>query len=133
MERSIQPAMPDRPRQRSHRTNPLVVYYSKVEALTHQLGNSLWDHLLTGAEAAFRSGDPLWLDLQRYVCTAMKGLGPKFDRAREAVEAQTAAQPERIGIGLTVAKQLARLMNGDVIYRREDGRTVFELSLPRSS
>jgi len=40
------------------------------------------------------------------------------------------APPDRIGVGLTVAKQLAGLMRGDVQYRRDDNLTVFELSLP---
>ncbi len=71
-----------------------------VEALTHQHTNSLWEHLLKGAEAAFRSNDPFWLDLQRYVCAAMTGLGPTFDRAREAVMGQTAALVLRLGDGL---------------------------------
>lgn len=71
-----------------------------VDALTHQLSNGLWDHLLKGAESAFRSNDPLWLDLQRYVCAAMSGLGTTYDRAREAVIGQTAALVQRAGDGL---------------------------------
>jgi signal transduction histidine kinase len=35
-----------------------------------------------------------------------------------------------LGIGLSVARQLARLMHGDLTYRRENGWTVFELELP---
>jgi type VI secretion system protein VasJ len=73
---------------------------SVIDALTHQLGNSLWEHLLKNAEAAFRSNDPLWLDLQRYVVAAMAGLGPTFDKAREAVMAQTAGLVSRLGDGL---------------------------------
>jgi signal transduction histidine kinase len=41
------------------------------------------------------------------------------------------SQPAALGIGLSVARQLARLMNGDLVYRRVDDWTVFELSLPR--
>jgi signal transduction histidine kinase len=40
------------------------------------------------------------------------------------------SQPAALGIGLSVARQLARLMHGDLIYRRQDGWTVFELRLP---
>lgn len=39
-------------------------------------------------------------------------------------------QPSSIGLGLHVARRLARLMGGDLTYRREDDRTVFALSLP---
>jgi len=41
------------------------------------------------------------------------------------------SQPAALGIGLSVARQLARLMNGDLVYRRVEDWTVFELSLPR--
>jgi signal transduction histidine kinase len=40
------------------------------------------------------------------------------------------SQPAALGIGLSVARQLARLMNGDLAYRRADGWTFFELQLP---
>jgi signal transduction histidine kinase len=43
------------------------------------------------------------------------------------------SQPAALGIGLSVARQLARLMHGDLIYRRQDGWTVFELQLPTVS
>ena len=35
-----------------------------------------------------------------------------------------------MGLGLTISRQLARLMGGDLTYRREAGETVFELTLP---
>lgn len=34
------------------------------------------------------------------------------------------------GLGLSVSRRLARLMNGDLSYRRVEGETVFELKLP---
>ena len=40
------------------------------------------------------------------------------------------AVPDSVGLGLAVARQLARLMSGDLVYRRQDGWTRFELSLP---
>jgi len=73
---------------------------SAVDALSHQHKNALWDHLLNGAEAAFRSGDPLWLDLQRYVCAAMAKLGAQFDAAREVVMGLTAMLVRRLGEGV---------------------------------
>ena len=39
-------------------------------------------------------------------------------------------RPGSMGLGLTVARGLARLMNGDVVYRRENDLTEFELTLP---
>ena len=38
--------------------------------------------------------------------------------------------PDSVGLGLAVARQLARLMGGDVLYRRRNGWTSFEFSLP---
>jgi len=43
--------------------------------------------------------------------------------------ARTDSQPDSVGLGLAVARQLARLMDGDVTYRRERGWTTFELTL----
>ena len=40
------------------------------------------------------------------------------------------AMPDSVGLGLAVARQLARLMGGDLVYGRQDGWTRFELSLP---
>lgn len=39
-------------------------------------------------------------------------------------------EPGSIGLGLTVSRQLARLMGGDVVYRADQPGTVFELRLP---
>ncbi len=41
--------------------------------------------------------------------------------------------PDSVGLGLAVARQLARLMGGDLEYRRSNQWTVFELALPLSS
>lgn len=73
---------------------------SVVDALSHQHNNSLWEHLLKGSEAAFRSNDPLWLDLQRYTCAALTGMGPGYDNARAAVMGATAGLVNRLGDGL---------------------------------
>lgn len=39
-------------------------------------------------------------------------------------------QPLSVGLGLHVARRLARLMDGDLTYRREDSETKYELTLP---
>ena len=43
------------------------------------------------------------------------------------------ARPDSVGLGLAVARQLARLMAGDLVYRRRNGWTRFELTLPLAS
>jgi len=47
----------------------------------------------------------------------------------EALHA-AAGQPDSLGIGLDIARRLARLMGGDVTYRLDTGWSVFELTLP---
>ena len=42
-------------------------------------------------------------------------------------------QPASVGLGLTVSRQLARLMGGELDYRLEDGWSVFSLTLPLST
>ena len=39
-------------------------------------------------------------------------------------------RPDSVGLGLSVARQLARMMGGDLVYRRRHGWTCFELALP---
>lgn len=40
------------------------------------------------------------------------------------------SKPAALGIGLSVSRHLGRLMGGDLVYRHEDGWSIFELSLP---
>ncbi len=40
------------------------------------------------------------------------------------------SQPAALGIGLSVARNLARLMDGSLAYRRQDHWSVFQLDLP---
>lgn len=50
-----------------------------------------------------------------------------YERAHEK-----GTQPASVGLGLTVARSLARAMGGDLHYLRREGWTVFELRLPTS-
>lgn len=40
------------------------------------------------------------------------------------------SRPDSVGLGLAVARQLAQIMDGDLVYRRHNGWTRFELTLP---
>ncbi|MDJ0663435.1 MAG: HAMP domain-containing sensor histidine kinase [Acidimicrobiia bacterium] len=51
-----------------------------------------------------------------------------YARTRKAVE----GQPESVGLGLTVAKSLATIMNGDLTYEHDGQESVFRLTLPPS-
>jgi signal transduction histidine kinase len=51
-----------------------------------------------------------------------------FDPYSRSQDGQT--KPDSVGLGLSVARQLARLMSGDLVYRRSQGWTLFELTLP---
>lgn len=42
----------------------------------------------------------------------------------------TDSGPDSVGLGLAVARQLARLMGGDIAYHRIDGWTYFDFTLP---
>lgn len=42
-------------------------------------------------------------------------------------------RPDSVGLGLTVARQLARRMAGDLSYRMSDGESCFTLTLPAAS
>ncbi len=45
-----------------------------------------WNHLSQGAENAFSRDDMLmWLDLQRYICTALAGLGGEYTACSDAI------------------------------------------------
>jgi len=66
------------------------------------------------------NGPPLPPDMERRIFEP-------YQRAHPA-----GSQPDSVGIGLSIARTLARLMGGDVTYRRQDSWNVFELSLPVS-
>jgi two-component system sensor histidine kinase KdpD len=48
-----------------------------------------------------------------------------YERAHD-----TPTQPASIGLGLTVSRQLARLMDGDLTYESDGSSSVFKLVLP---
>ena len=42
------------------------------------------------------------------------------------------SQPAGLGLGLSISRQLARMMGGDITYHHHDGMSVFNLSLPKA-
>jgi signal transduction histidine kinase len=63
------------------------------------------------------------------------GTGIPFEQQERIFEPYTRAHDRpgttaSVGLGLAVARQLAELMGGDVEYGREDGESVFRLTLP---
>ncbi len=59
---------------------------------------------------------------------------PESDQERVFAAYESAhdpgTQPGSLGLGLTISRSLARLMAGDLSYRRFDGWTIFEMQLP---
>lgn len=93
-------------------------------------------NLLTNA---FRyGGETVWIDIRRddeRICidVADNGEGVAFEARGTIFEAYERAHrsvglPGSVGLGLTVSRRLARLMDGDLTYRYDDG-SVFTLEL----
>ncbi len=69
------------------------------------------------------------------VVVADNGTGIPEDQRELVFAAYERADPAKgltpaIGLGLTVARALARLMDGDLVYKYENGQSLFDLSLP---
>lgn len=90
--------------------------------------------------AVRHGGEKIWVDVRRdaEVCTiAISDNGDGVpDDFREQIFAPYARagrnqgpQPA-VGIGLTISRDLARLMGGDIRYQRIAGITIFEVTLP---
>lgn len=72
------------------------------------------------------------------IAVADDGVGVTADQMTHIFEPYHSAHTHEgmtasVGLGLTVSRKLARLMGGDVDYRRPAGETVFELTLPIDS
>jgi PAS domain S-box-containing protein len=65
------------------------------------------------------------------------GPGVLFDQQERIFESyerahDTSGLTSSLGLGLTISRHLARLMRGDLTYRHQ-GKTIFELTLPRAT
>lgn len=86
-------------------------------------------------------GDSIWINLSVDDAVARlavidNGVGVSAEEQERLFEAYWQAhrdpgKPSSLGLGLSVSRDLARLMDGDLVYRREAAQTVFELTLPR--
>jgi signal transduction histidine kinase len=78
---------------------------------------------------AGRDGNQIWIE----VSDDGPGVGEE-ERERifepYATAHRVAGITAAVGLGLTVSRQLARLMSGDITYRYENGESTFRLSLP---
>ena len=86
-------------------------------------------------------GDKIWVEVEDRAETVTVSVVDNGDgvpdvlqrrifEAYERADHSNAAQPGSVGLGLAVSRRLADLMNGTLEYRRVDGTTRFELSLP---
>lgn len=86
-------------------------------------------------------GDRIWIEVEDRAETVTvsvvdsgDGVPPTLEKrifdAYERGDHGNTAQPGSVGLGLALSRRLAALMNGTLEYRRVDGTTRFELSLP---
>jgi signal transduction histidine kinase len=99
-----------------------------------QLGH-LFLNVLTNAIEAAGPGGRVEVRLvgspeQAVVQVLDTGPGPAAEVAGRLFEPFVTGKPEGVGLGLAVARQVAEVHGGGISWRREDGRTCFEIVLP---
>jgi signal transduction histidine kinase len=119
--------------------NPIPIHGNAGEVVADPLRfRQIVRNLLTNA--ARYGGEHIWLEIRAdggrvTVAVLDDGLGVpegSIDKIFEAYERahNARSQPASVGLGLAVSRSLARLMGGDLGYRRRDGATEFSLTLP---
>jgi len=108
-----------------------------LSADAKQLSQLLLNLLLNGIEAAGPGG---WVRMetgiraeqrQAFVRMLDSGPGPSAEIEGKLFEPFATSKPEGVGLGLAVARQIARAHEGDLVYSRNGaGTTCFELQLP---
>lgn len=102
-----------------------------------QIGDALHNLLINAMEAAGPGGvvevrfgaDPT----HAFVEVIDSGAGPSAAIASRLFDPFATTKKEGVGLGLAVARQIARSHEGDVTWKREDDHTVFRLALALSS
>jgi signal transduction histidine kinase len=106
----------------------------RVDGDLGQLGD-LFANLFGNAVDAVGSAGEVALSLRSedkiaVVEVSDTGPGPPPDVAGRLFEPFVTAKPEGIGLGLAVARHAAEAHGGAIAWRREAGRTVFQVELP---
>lgn len=112
---------------------PLMIV-ADSEAL-RQLIVNLAGNAIEAAQAAPDRGGCVWLSIHRdgghgVLTVADNGPGPPREIAARLFEPFASAKDGGIGLGLWVAKQIAKAYRGTLAWRREAGRTLFEFRFP---
>jgi signal transduction histidine kinase len=99
-----------------------------------QLGD-VFGNLIGNAVDAVGAGGEVRVTLARVADSAIievsdTGPGPAPDVAARLFEPFVTGKPEGIGLGLAVARHAAEAHGGRIDWRRDDGRTVFQVTLP---
>src|SRR5205085_3088441 len=99
-----------------------------------QLGHLLLNVLTNAVEAAgpggrveVRAGRE---DSRAFVEVFDSGPGPSPEVAAKLFEPFVTGKPEGVGLGLAVARRVARAHGGDITWERRGGRTGFRIELP---
>ncbi|MBI1310134.1 HAMP domain-containing protein [bacterium] len=92
--------------------------------------------LLNAIEAAGSEGR-VWFEVRstdagHCVTVSDDGPGPSPDVAASLFEPFVTSKPEGVGLGLALARQVARDLGGDLTWSRRQERTVFEFLFPDS-
>jgi type VI secretion system protein VasJ len=79
------------------RTRFPAPYPHVLEAFRNLFDAQQWADLAKGGEEAFSGdGGALWLDLQRYICAALAGLGPEYAACSKAIRTELALLLSRV-------------------------------------
>jgi len=100
---------------------------------TRQIVRNLVSNALRyGGDSVLMRIEPVGDRVEISVCDDGIAIDPvEIDRVFRPFEtSNTGRHPTSVGLGLPVARRLARLMDGDLIYRHVNGMSCFVLSLP---